>query len=164
MSYQVMFFCGLVVLLGVYFSCKPAKKIMMPSVEKAHDLSMYPKAEDGQARSVISLPKKEDESNYKVELFIGKTLEVDCNRHSLGGSLTSQSVKGWGYTYFDFQTDGRIMSTKKGCPEGSKKEKFVYYKSDLIRYNSRLPVVVYVPEGYEVKYKVWAREEVFHEK
>jgi ecotin len=26
----------------------------------------------------------------------------------------------------------------------------------LIRYNSRLPVVVYVPEGVEVRYRVWS--------
>jgi ecotin len=25
----------------------------------------------------------------------------------------------------------------------------------LIRYNSRLPVVVYVPEGVEVRYRIW---------
>jgi ecotin len=25
----------------------------------------------------------------------------------------------------------------------------------LIRYNSRLPIVVYVPEGVEVHYRVW---------
>ena len=28
----------------------------------------------------------------------------------------------------------------------------------LIRYNSRLPVVVYVPEGVEVRYRVWSAE------
>jgi ecotin len=26
----------------------------------------------------------------------------------------------------------------------------------LIRYNSRLPVVVYVPEGAEVRYRIWS--------
>jgi ecotin len=26
----------------------------------------------------------------------------------------------------------------------------------LIRYNSRLPVVVYVPEGVEVRYRIWS--------
>jgi ecotin len=25
----------------------------------------------------------------------------------------------------------------------------------LIRYNSRLPIVVYVPEGVEVHYRIW---------
>jgi ecotin len=26
----------------------------------------------------------------------------------------------------------------------------------LIRYNSRLPIVVYAPLGYEVKYRIWS--------
>ena len=26
----------------------------------------------------------------------------------------------------------------------------------LIRYNSRLPIVVYVPEGVEVLYRIWS--------
>jgi ecotin len=25
----------------------------------------------------------------------------------------------------------------------------------IIRYNSRLPIVVYVPEGVEVRYRIW---------
>jgi ecotin len=29
---------------------------------------------------------------------------------------------------------------------------------DLIRYNSRLPVVVYAPEGVEVRYRIWTAE------
>jgi ecotin len=28
----------------------------------------------------------------------------------------------------------------------------------LIRYNSRLPVVVYVPEGVDVRYRIWRAE------
>ena len=28
-------------------------------------------------------------------------------------------------------------------------------KSRLIRYNSRLPVVVYAPEGVELRYRIW---------
>ena len=28
----------------------------------------------------------------------------------------------------------------------------------LLRYNSKLPLVVYVPEGVEVKYRLWSTE------
>jgi ecotin len=27
---------------------------------------------------------------------------------------------------------------------------------DLVPYNSRLPIVVYVPEGVEVRYRIWS--------
>jgi ecotin len=42
------------------------------------------------------------------------------------------------------------------APEGSEKIKqFVSGTPLLIRYNSRLPIVVYAPEGYEIKYRTW---------
>ena len=41
-------------------------------------------------------------------------------------------------------------------PEGaSSVKKFVTAPSLLVPYNSRLPIVVYVPEGYEVRYRIW---------
>ena len=47
-------------------------------------------------RRVIYLPKQEHEENYKVELLIGKVLEVDCNRRMIGGTL-EKTLSGWGY-------------------------------------------------------------------
>lgn len=48
------------------------------------------------------------------------------------------------------------MSTMMAAPEGSEKvKKFVSGTPLLIRYNSRLPIVVYAPEGYEIKYRIW---------
>jgi ecotin len=29
----------------------------------------------------------------------------------------------------------------------------------LLRYNSKLPVVVYVPNGFEVRYRIWRADE-----
>ena len=34
-------------------------------------------------------------------------------------------------------------------------DKFVSAQPQLVRYNSRLPLVVYAPEGYEVRYRIW---------
>jgi ecotin len=42
-------------------------------------------------------------------------------------------------------------------------ERFIAISGEpyLIRYNSRLPIVVYVPEGVEVRYRIWkARDDV----
>jgi ecotin len=50
-----------------------------------------------------------------------------------------------------------MMSTMMAAPEGSEKvERFVPGSPLLIRYNSRLPIVVYAPEGYEIRYRIWA--------
>ena len=42
-------------------------------------------------------------------------------------------------------------------PNAPKVERFVALAGEpqLIRYNSRLPVVVYVPDGVEVRYRIW---------
>ena len=48
------------------------------------------------------------------------------------------------------------------CPDGKKTEKFVTaYLGDhsLLRYNSKLPIVVYTPENIEVKYRLWKADE-----
>ncbi|EOF9298570.1 serine protease inhibitor ecotin [Enterobacter bugandensis] len=134
-------------------------------VQKAQPLEKvapYPQAEKGMKRQVIQLPVQQDEANYKVELLIGKTLEVDCNQHRLGGQLESKTLEGWGYDYYVFDKVTSPVSTMMACPDGKKEMKFVTaYLGDnsLLRYNSKLPIVVYTPENVEVKYRVWKAEE-----
>jgi ecotin len=43
-------------------------------------------------------------------------------------------------------------------PNAPKVNRFVTLggKPYLIRYNSRLPLVVYAPEGVEVRYRIWS--------
>jgi ecotin len=42
-------------------------------------------------------------------------------------------------------------------PNAPKVDRFITLGGEpyLIRYNSRMPVVVYVPEGVEVRYRIW---------
>lgn len=49
-----------------------------------------------------------------------------------------------------------------GLPDGKKEKKFVTaYLGDagMLRYNSKLPIVVYTPDNVDVKYRVWKAEE-----
>lgn len=122
----------------------------------------YPQAEKGMKRQVIQLPAREDESGYKVELLIGKTLKVDCNQHRLGGQLESKTLEGWGYDYYVFDKVTSPVSTMMACPDGKKEEKFVTAylgENSLLRYNSKLPIVVYTPDTVDVKYRIWKAEE-----
>ncbi len=45
-------------------------------------------------------------------------------------------------------------------PSAPKLNRFVTLGGEpyLIRYNSRLPIVVYAPEGIEVRYRIWITE------
>lgn len=122
----------------------------------------YPQAEKGMKRQVITLPEQKDEAGYKVELLIGQTLDVDCNQHRLGGELESKTLEGWGYDYYVFDKATSPVSTMMACPDGKKTQKFVTaYLGDnaMVRYNSKLPIVVYTPENIDVKYRIWKAED-----
>lgn len=117
-------------------------------------LEPFPAAKEGMVRYVIELNQRQDESMYKVELTPGKMMNVDCNNHWLAGKLNEVNLSGWGYTYYEFETTGQVASTQMLCHE-PKTDRFITSQSIMIRYNSKLPIVIYAPEGYEIRYKVW---------
>jgi len=123
----------------------------------------YPAAEKGMKRIVIHLDAQKDEFSWKVELIVGKTVETDgVNRVALMGKIEERPVEGWGYTFYraEIKSDGMI-STRIGVdPNQPKVKQFVTLMPyGPVRYNSRLPIVVYIPEGYEVRYRFWKAEE-----
>lgn len=128
-------------------------------VAEHKELKAFPQAEEGMERLVIELPHKErgEEDSFKVELIPGKEVITDGVNHvRMGLSLKAVTLKGWGYTYYEVEGKPLMMSTLIGVPPGTKKvKKFVSGKSTLIRYNSRLPIVIYVPKGTEVRYRIW---------
>ncbi|WP_296226172.1 serine protease inhibitor ecotin [Ralstonia sp. UBA689] len=123
----------------------------------ADDIKMFPKAQDGQKRVVISLPAATQEDDIQVELIVGKTMRVDCNRHWFMGSLTQETVQGWGYSYYQLADAKGPAATMMACPGQPEHEAFVPVRGEgyLLRYNSRLPLVVYVPQAFEVRYRLW---------
>ena len=110
-------------------------------------------------RFVIVLPDKDrgEDAGFKVELIPGKVMLTDgVNQMRHGTTIEPRPLKGWGYTYYEVTGQDVAMSTMMAVPEGGQKtEQFVPGTPLLIRYNSRLPIVVYAPEGYEVRYRIW---------
>lgn len=117
-------------------------------------LKAFKPAKAGQTRWVIELPAQKDESLLKVELFAGKHMQVDCNQHALQGKITKHNLDGWGYTYYRLKTDGLTFATRMYCPD-VKQQLFVHTQAYTVRYNSKLPLVVYTPKGYQVRYRIW---------
>jgi ecotin len=122
----------------------------------------YPAAEQGVTRFVLTLPAQEREADYRVELIVGQTAQTDpVNSFFLGGEITAENIEGWGYTRYVVKSIGPMGGTLMAPPPGAAPvERFVTLGGEpyLIRYNSRLPVVVYVPDGAEVRYRIWKAE------
>ncbi len=122
-------------------------------------LKAFPAAEPGQARFVVQVPKEKDEAALRVELRVGKTVRTDArNRYFFGGRLEAVTVDGWGFTRYVLRELGPMAGTLMAVDPGAPLvERFVALGGEptLLRYNSRLPLVVYVPDGVEVRYRVW---------
>jgi ecotin len=123
------------------------------------ELGAFPPAKDGMERFVIVLPHKErgEEDNFQVEIIVGKDMLTDgVNRVRLGNTIEPRPLPGWGYTYYEVTGPAATMSTMMAPPPGAPMVRsFVTGTPLLVRYNSRLPIVVYVPTGYEVRYRIW---------
>ena len=128
------------------------------SDSKPVDPKIFPEAKAGFKRHVLTIPKKDQEGTLKVEIIAGKTMEVDCNHVMISADLDDENLEGWGYNYYKIDDVSKPASTLMGCPDNSKKNEFVTFNlgSDaLIRYNSKLPLVIYAPDDVEVGFRVW---------
>lgn len=133
--------------------------LAMPAAQATDYMEAFPPAEAGMVRYVMEVPKQEDESAFKVELTVGKTVQTDArNRYFLGGEIVEETIEGWGFPRFVVRELGPMAGTLMAVdPDAPKVSRFIILGGEpfLIRYNSRLPVVVYVPEGVEVRYRIW---------
>jgi ecotin len=132
------------------------------SVAAADNMKAFPPADPGMTRYVIKVPPLQDESAAAVELVIGKTVKVDeRNRYFFGGKLEKEAIRGWGYDRYVLRKLGPMISTRMAVdPNAPKIDSFVALAGEprLVRYNSRLPLVVYVPAEVEVRYRLWRAE------
>jgi ecotin len=138
------------------------------------DLRPYPAPPAGQNRWVIQLPGvlppnpdpalSPYPSDWRVELIVGREMEVDCNRRFFTGRIASETIQGWGYKVYRVGNVGPVASTRMACPPGEPKQRvFVTMgaKPFVVPYNASLPIVVYAPQDLEVRWRLWkaAREQ-----
>lgn len=126
--------------------------------EATEALKAYPESLEGYDRYVLFLPEiKNSQKERKVEIIPGVTTEVDCNKHGLSGMFVEKNIDGWGYSYLIFESDGGVYSTLMACLDDTKRTEVVTGATHLMDYNSRLPVVVFIPkkDNFSVQYRVW---------
>ena len=134
--------------------------VAMSSGSAADSMKAFPPAEKGMVRYVLQLPEQKDEYTFKVELIVGKTAQLDeRNRYFFVGKIEEVKIEGWGFTRYLVSKLGPMGGTGMAVgPDARKVSRFITIGGEpyLVRYNSRLPVVVYVPEGVEVRYRIWS--------
>ena len=145
------FFSGVVLLLAAALSTLAGD-----------NMAAYKPAEAGMVRHVLQLPQQNDESAFKVELIIGKTVFIDgANRYFFTGKIEESTIEGWGFPRYDVKQLGEMAGTLMAVdPNAPKVNRFIKLGGEplLLRYNSKLPVVVYVPDGVEVQYRIWSAQ------
>lgn len=133
--------------------------LLMTPLQAADPLKAYPKAEEGMTRHVLKLPAEKDESILKIQLVLGKVIEIDAaNRYFFGGKIETKIVEGWGYSYRILPQLGPMAGTLMAiAPDLPKAKRFIAIGGEpyLIRYNSKLPVVIYAPKDVAVRYRLW---------
>ena len=123
------------------------------------DTDIFPTPEKGFKKLVIEVPHSAQDDNKKIEFTVGKWMDVDgCNYYNLMGTLESKNLSGWGYNYYVFKTEGQVTSTMIGCPDAQGRNIFVTAQPEMVRYNGKLPIVIYVPEEYEVQFRIFKAE------
>ena len=135
------------------------------------DLKPYPAAAAGQRRWVIQLPGvlrpssdpaiSANPADWRVELIVGRELEVDCNRQLLRGRIEAETIPGWGYRIFQVSGGDLVASTRMACPpEQPPRRRFVALAGEptVVRYNASLPIVVYAPRDLQVRWRLWKAE------
>ncbi len=154
-KYKIVFNMALVALFSTFFLQNTmAQQKKEPQYDKL-EIKMFPKAKEGFKQVYFQLPIEADENALKVEFFVGKNEMVDCNRYFMAGNIQEVTLEGWGYTYFTADTNGNIAGTLMGCPDNNKNNEFIHLQPQLVRYNSKLPIVIYVPQNCDVKYRIW---------
>ena len=133
----------------------PMSASTTPNAAAQKELKAFPATLAGHQRYVIELPALPDEDAHKLELIGGKAMTVDCNARGMDGHFEPRDVPGWGYTYWVLQSRGQVMTTMMACPPGSQRPGVAQTQGTLLRYNSKLPVVVFVPDGMGLRWRVW---------
>ena len=137
------------------------------------NLTGYPDPAPGLRRWVIQpsglLPKSADPFisahplDWRIQLIVGQTVRLDCNtKRLLGPGVTMRMLpKASGKALFEVKGPVAVISTKMACPDDQPtRTSFLSLGKQpyLIPYNASWPIVVDLPVGTELRWRVWKAE------
>lgn len=125
--------------------------------QKKENVELFPSAQEGWEKIVVDLPlTKKGGEEYMVEFTIGVEMMTDaCNPYSLIGTWSEMELKGTPYAYYVASTKGQVVKAMSDCTDEKEELQFVGVKSKLILHEREQPLVVYIPEGYQLRYRLW---------
>ncbi len=101
--------------------------------------------------------------NLTFQSPAGRRYENSIFNHSPGAFFYSiiqkETIKGWGFPRYIVSELGPMAGTLMAIDSSAPKvNRFISLDGEpyLIRYNSRLPIVIYAPEGVKVRYRIWS--------
>ena len=138
---------------------------IMSPVKSLEEIAPYPAPTADQKRYVIYLPEIEfdNEKNRKVELRAAKNTEVDgVNHYSHSGHLLTKILKGGYHRYhvIDGVSDSPTHTLMGGSFKSSVQPVGIHLGDEtFLKYNSRLPIVVYAPKDVILNYVIWRADD-----
>lgn len=136
------------------------------------DLSGYPKPAAGDRRWVIQLPGvlrpsadqglSANPADWRVQLIVGRMVQLDCNVQSFGGKLRPvKPAQAGGPVLYRVTDVGPLASTRKACPPDQPRRSVflpMAGKPFVVPYNASLPIVVDAPRPLELRWRLWKAE------
>jgi ecotin len=136
------------------------------------DLQPYPAPAAAERRWVIQLPGipppsqdaalSTNPADWRVQLIVGRSLELDCNQVHFSGRMRSQPLAGTDLRIVRVEAVTPLASTRMACPPGEPKRRvFVPMGSKpfVVPYNGSRPIVLYAPKDLELRWRLWKAEQ-----
>ena len=87
----------------------------------------FPPVDEGMVRYVLRLSKQDDESTFKMELIVGKIVQIDkSNKYFFNGKIEKEVIKGWGPTRYIVSKLGSMVGAMTAInPNEPKVKRFI---------------------------------------
>ncbi|KFF09580.1 hypothetical protein IX38_03555 [Chryseobacterium luteum] len=120
----------------------------------------YPQPKDGYKKVELKLPQKENEKDYKIEIFVTFMMTVTkCDTPSSTVKLEREYLlSGNRYVYYEVKNHNieTVVLISDKCKEKISKKVYNFPLNE--EYESQRPYIFYIPKKMNVEYRIWKAE------